>query len=148
MWFKVPAVVIFNALENSSFIITRCFRTCPKINYIMSALKFSFVINIEIWTKFVTSKSSFSNGLGVEHETCTFMLLGNDLFIVLWYHKQIFFVMFSNYSLITGLRGFIFVWDITIWHWISLFSFYLFTYLIYYPIRITISISKNSSNMS
>ena len=73
---KVSAVVVFNPLENSSFcftnviIVARCLRTCPKINY-MSVLKFSFVLNTETWSKFVVSK-----------KTCTFMLLGNNLFIV------------------------------------------------------------------
>ena len=70
--------VLKGVFWNSSFcftnviIITRCFRTFPKINYIMSVLKLSFVLNIETWTKFVTIKRNF----------CIFMLLGNNLFIV------------------------------------------------------------------
>ena len=54
---QVSAVAVFNPLKNSSFcftnviIITCCLRMCPKINYIMSVLKCSLVLNIEAWTK-------------------------------------------------------------------------------------------------
>ena len=141
-WFKVSVVVVLNPLENSSFCftnvitITRCFRTCPKIKYIMcSNLVLTLILKHQLRL------------LPVE-ETCTFILLGKNLFIVfstdlmtcsnwlndlfsfsslIWYHKNMFFViMFFNYCLVTCLRGFIFVWDITISHCTSLFSFYLF----------------------
>ena len=64
-WFNVSAVVLFNPLENSSFcftnmiIIIRCFRTCPRVNYIMFVVKVSFVIDVETWTKFASSKRNF-----------------------------------------------------------------------------------------
>ena len=56
--------------------------------------------------------------------------------------------MFFNYCLASVLCSFVFTWDMTIWRWISLFNFYLFKYLIYYPIGIAISISKNNCNVS
>ena len=33
--------------------------------------------------------------------------------------ENVFVIMFFIYCLVTGLCGFIFIWDITIWHWIS-----------------------------